>query len=409
MPGRLPEGDPAPTDGALPASALAALSGRPFGFYVHVPFCASRCGYCDFTTYTATELGGTASQATYAEDAIAEVRLARRVLGDVDVPVDTVFFGGGTPTLLRPNALARILTAIKREFGLAPGVEVTTEANPESVDESALAELRAAGFNRISFGMQSAREHVLATLDRVHTPGRAVAVVDEARRGGFDHINLDLIYGTPGETADDWQASLDAAKHAAADHISAYALVIEDGTRMAARVRRGEIEAPDDDVLADRYLVADETLSAAGFGWYEISNWATDTGARCRHNDGYWRGGNWWGVGPGAHSHVGGVRWWNVRHPKPYADALANDASPAAGRETLTPQQRDLERVMLEIRTREGLALDSLDEAARAAARCALDDKLLDASAYDEGRAALTLAGRLLADHVVRELTHGEM
>jgi oxygen-independent coproporphyrinogen-3 oxidase len=375
---------------------------------VHVPFCASRCGYCDFTTYTATELGGTASQATYADDAIAEIRFARTVLGDVDAPVSTVFFGGGTPTLLPPNDLARILASIDTEFGLVDQAEVTTEANPESVDERSLAELRHAGFNRISFGMQSAREHVLATLDRVHAPGRAVAAVADAQRAGFSHVNLDLIYGTPGETADDWRASLDAAVDAGPDHISAYALVVEDGTRMAARVRRGELAAPDDDVLADRYVVADETLGAADFSWYEVSNWATDETARCRHNDGYWRGGDWWGVGPGAHSHVGGVRWWNVRHPSPYADALAAGRSPAAGRETLTPEQRAVERVMLELRTREGLRLDVLTGGAMAAARCAVDDKLLDASAYDSGYAVLTRAGRLLADRIVRDLISEE-
>jgi putative oxygen-independent coproporphyrinogen III oxidase len=404
MPGRLPDGEPAPADGALPASALAELSRRPFGVYVHVPFCASRCGYCDFTTYTATELGGTASQATYADDAIAEVRLARRVLGDVELPVDTVFFGGGTPTLLPPHDLTRILDAIGTEFGLVPDVEVTTEANPESVDQRALSQLRAAGFTRISFGMQSAREHVLATLDRVHTPGRATSAVADAHAAGFRHVNLDLIYGTPGETADDWRASLDAAIETGPDHISAYALVVEEGTRMAARVRRGELAAPDDDVLADRYLVADEALTAAGFHWYEVSNWATDDAARCRHNDGYWRGGNWWGVGPGAHSHVGGVRWWNARHPTPYAEALAANRSPAAGRETLTPEQRNVERVMLELRTREGLALEGLHHSATTAARAAVGDKLLEQTAYDNGRAVRTLRGRLLADRIVRDL-----
>ena len=385
-------------------SALGELGSAPFGIYVHVPFCASRCGYCDFTTYTATELGGTASQATYADDAIAEIRFARRVLGDVDVPVSTVFFGGGTPTLLPPADLGRILAAVKDQFGFAGDVEVTTEANPESVDPGSLAALRAAGFSRISFGMQSAREHVLATLDRVHTPGRAVAAVAEAHAAGFDHVNVDLIYGTPGESNDDWRASLEAAIAAQPDHVSAYALVVEEGTRMAARVGRGEIASPDDDVLADRYLMADEALTCAGFEWYEVSNWATHVDARCRHNDGYWRGGNWWGVGPGAHSHVGGVRWWNVRHPRPYAEALASAQSPAAGRETLTEAQRDVERVMLELRTRDGIALDLLSGAAQPVARRAVDDKLLDASAYDDGRAVLTLHGRLLADRLVRDL-----
>jgi putative oxygen-independent coproporphyrinogen III oxidase len=408
VPGRLPEGDIPPINGALPLSATAGLGRSPLGFYVHVPFCASRCGYCDFTTYTATELGGNASRASYAEDAIKEIRLARRVLGDVNVPVDTVFFGGGTPTLLPANDLRRIVQAIGDEFGLARAVEVTTESNPESVDDAYLSELRAAGFNRISFGMQSAREHVLATLDRVHTPGRALEAVAAAHRAGFTHVNLDLIYGTPGESADDWRASLDVAISAGPDHVSAYALVVEDGTRMAARVRHGEMAAPDDDVLADRYAVADETLTTAGLHWYEVSNWATNVDARCRHNDGYWRGGDWWGIGPGAHSHVGGVRWWNVRHPTAYADALNNDHSPAAGRETLTREQRRDERVMLELRTREGLSLSALSPSAMSIAQRAVDEKLLDVAAYHDARAVLTLAGRLLADRVVRDLVSVE-
>jgi oxygen-independent coproporphyrinogen-3 oxidase len=401
VPGRLPDGDPAPDDGALPSSALEGLGTRPFGVYVHVPFCASRCGYCDFTTYTASELGGGASQAAYAKTAIEEIHFARRVLGDADVRVDTVFFGGGTPTLLPPGDLAAILTAIDDGFGLAAGAEVTTEANPESVDPSSLTALREAGFTRISLGMQSAREHVLARLDRQHTPGRPVEAVAEARAAGFDHVNLDLIYGTPGESADDWRASLDAVVGAGVDHVSAYALVVEDGTPLARRVAHGEMAAPDDDVLADRYLAAEERLVTAGLGWYEVSNWAGDDAGRCRHNEGYWRGGDWWGVGPGAHSHVGGVRWWNVRHPTPYAERLAAGCSPAAGREVLTDEQRRTERVLLEIRTVEGMSLVGLDGdgVERAAA-----DGLLDPAAYDEGRAVLTLRGRLLADAVVRDL-----
>ena len=259
----------------------------------------TRCGYCDFNTYTAVELGPGASRESYAETAIAEIRLARRVLGQTTPPVETVFFGGGTPTLLPPDDLGRILAAIRSEFGLAAGAEVTTEANPESVDRRALERLRAAGLTRISFGMQSVREHVLALLDRTHTPGRPQECVAWAREAGFGHVNLDLIYGTPGESADDWRASVEAAIAAGPDHVSAYALIVEDGTRLAARVRRGELPPPDDDAMADRYLVADELLTAQGFGWYEISNWASDAGGRCRHNLVYWTGGNWWGVGPG--------------------------------------------------------------------------------------------------------------
>lgn len=404
MPSAPPDGLPVPEDGSLPASALAefADASRPFGFYVHVPYCASRCGYCDFNTYTATELGGSASQGSYADDAIAEIRLARRRLGDVDRPVETVFFGGGTPTLLPAEDLARILGAIRDEFGLAAGAEVTTEANPESVDPACLATLLAGGFNRLSFGMQSARKHVLQILDRRHTPGRPEQCVADARAAGFEHVNLDLIYGTPGESDDDWRASLDAVLGARPDHVSAYALIVEDGTRLAGRVRRGELPMPDDDVLADRYLMADEAFSAAGLGWYEVSNWATDAAARCRHNELYWTGADWWGAGPGAHSHVGGVRWWNVRHPAAYAQRLAAGASPAQARELLTAEDRRVERILLELRLAEGVPLSLLAEVGRKAASRAAADGLLEP--LGGGRAVLTLRGRLLADAVVRDL-----
>jgi putative oxygen-independent coproporphyrinogen III oxidase len=402
VPSTLPDGDPVPRDGALPDSAHDGLGGRPFGFYVHVPFCVTRCGYCDFNTYTATELRG-ASRDSYADTAIAEVRMARRVLGDVVLPVRTVFVGGGTPTLLPAADLGRVLEAIGKEFGLAEDAEVTTESNPETVDPAYLAGLREAGFTRVSFGMQSAREHVLAVLDRTHTPGRPQQCVTWAREAGFEHVNLDLIYGTPGESDADWQASLDAVVAAGADHVSAYALIVEDGTRLATRVRRGELAAPDDDAMADRYLAAERTLGGHGLGWYEISNWAASEEARCRHNLLYWTGGDWWGVGPGAHSHVGGTRWWNVKHPAAYASRLAEEATPAYAREVLDDADRRFERIMLELRLAEGCPLDLFEDPS---AVCrAVGDGLLVPEAYEAGRAVLTLRGRLLADAVVRDLT----
>ncbi|MFF2625793.1 radical SAM family heme chaperone HemW [Kitasatospora griseola] len=407
MPSALPDGEPVPSDGSLPAHALDGLGTRPFGFYLHVPYCASRCGYCDFNTYTATELrssGTVASQDTYADNVIAEIRLARRVLGDADLPVQTVFLGGGTPTLLPARDLVRMLAALREEFGLAEGAEVTTEANPESVDPAYLAELREGGYNRISFGMQSARPHVLKILDRHHTPGRPEACVAEARAAGFEHVNLDLIYGTPGESDQDWQASLDAAIGARPDHVSAYSLIVEDGTRLAARVRRGELPMIDDDVHADRYLMAEQALAAAGYSWYEVSNWATTPEGRCRHNELYWTGADWWGAGPGAHSHVGGVRWWNAKHPAAYAQALAEGRTPALGREVLAGEDRRVERILLELRLIEGCPLDLLTATGRKAADRALADGLLEAGPYALGRAALTLRGRLLADAVVRDL-----
>jgi oxygen-independent coproporphyrinogen-3 oxidase len=370
-----------------------------------VPFCRTRCGYCDFNTYTATELGPGASRDSYAGLAIAEVRLARRVLGVTSLPVTSVFFGGGTPTLLPPAALAGILRAIDREFGLAGDAEVTVEANPETVDERVLAALRASGMTRVSLGMQSAVPHVLDVLDRVHEPGRPAQCARWARAAGFAHVSLDLIYGTPGESDADWRESLAAALAAGPGHISAYALIVEEGTALAARVGRGEVAAPDDDVMADRYLIADEALGARGLAWYEISNWAACDAARCRHNLLYWTGGDWWGIGPGAHSHVGGTRWWNVKHPAAYAARITAGRSPAQAREILTAPQRHLERILLLTRLADGCPVAELEPAGRRAAADAVARGLAAQAAYASGQVVLTRRGRLLADAVVRELT----
>jgi putative oxygen-independent coproporphyrinogen III oxidase len=405
MAGHPPDGEPAPADASLPEAAVARLGGAPFGVYVHVPFCLTRCGYCDFNTYTATELGSGASRESYAALAIGEIKLAAKVLAGRTGPVQTVFFGGGTPTLLPPGDLIAILRAIDAELGLARDAEVTTEANPETVDEPVLAELRAGGFTRISLGMQSAVPHVLAVLDRVHQPGRPERCVAWARSAGFGQVSLDLIYGTPGETDADWETSLDRALAAGPDHISAYSLIVEEGTRLAARIRRGELPMPDDDVLADRYLIADERLGAAGLRWYEVSNWAANDEARCRHNELYWTGGDWWGIGPGAHSHVGGTRWWNVRHPAAYAQRISAGVSPAQAREVLTDGERATERIMLASRLAAGCPVAYLTPAGRAAARTAVEDGLASRVALAQGAVRLTQRGRLLADAVIRNLT----
>jgi putative oxygen-independent coproporphyrinogen III oxidase len=408
MPGQPPAGDPVPEDGSLPPQARQMMRHGQLGVYVHVPFCRTRCGYCDFNTYTAAELGSGASRETYAALAVAEIRLAGRVLAGQDGsagPVQTVFFGGGTPTLLPPADLAAILSAIDAELGLAPGAEVTAEANPETVDQRVLEQLRDSGFTRISLGMQSAVPHVLSVLDRVHQPGRPEQCVAWARAAGFEHVSLDLIYGTPGETDADWARSLDSALSAGPDHISAYALIVEDGTRLAARIRRGELPAPDDDVLADRYLAADARLSQAGLRWYEVSNWAASEAGRCRHNELYWTGGNWWGVGPGAHSHVGGTRWWNVRHPAAYAQRITAGISPGQAREILTPAEQAMERIMLTTRLSGGCPVTDLEPAGRQAAAVAVADGLAEPDALAAGRVVLTTRGRLLADAVIRDLT----
>ncbi len=410
MPSALPPGEPAPSDGTLPEAPLAGLGSGPFGLYIHVPYCAVRCGYCDFNTYLASEVGTGGDPQSWLDAARAEIRLASRVLGD-DIlakevpPLDTIFFGGGTPTLVAPSALAALVADARSAFGLKETAEVTTEANPESVTPESLGELRAAGINRISFGMQSAAPHVLAALDRRHTPGRVTEAVGWARAAGFEQVSVDLIYGAPGERDEDWKASVEAAIALAPDHVSAYALVVEEGTKLARQVRRGEVQAPDDDVLAGRYEVADALLAAAGYDWYEVSNWSRP-GAECRHNLGYWRDGSWWGIGPGAHSFVGdpesGVRWWNVRQPAAYAAKLTSGQSPAAGREQLSAAERRFERLMLEVRLRAGMAADLLAGSERRRAQELVSEGLL-VEAGD--RLVLTLRGRLLADLVVRQLT----
>ncbi|SFS16627.1 coproporphyrinogen III oxidase, anaerobic [Agrococcus baldri] len=398
--GRLPEGEPAPADGALPAGTAADA---PFGAYIHVPFCSVRCGYCDFNTYTADELRG-ATRAGYPGDVAKEIALARTVLGELGPlrPMQTVFFGGGTPTLLPAGDLVAMLEGVTDAFGLAEGAEVTTEANPDSIDAEGLRRLKAGGVTRVSFGMQSAVPHVLAALDRTHDPARVPQVVDWARDAGLE-VSLDLIYGAPGESQGDWQRSLDAVVAMEPDHVSAYALIVEEGTALARRIRRGELAAPDDDLQAAMYEAADATLADAGYTWYEISNWAR--GERvARHNLAYWRGHDWWGFGPGAHSHVGGVRWWNVKHPAAYRDRLLAGASPALAREVLDDETRRVERVLLESRIAEGLAIDVLEPEGRLAVAGLVADGLVDGRAALAGRVIPTLRGRLLADAVVRRL-----
>ena len=405
MPSALPQGEPAPPSGQLPQYALRTLGSGPFGVYVHVPFCTVRCGYCDFNTYTLTELGvDGASVGTYADAALLELELATRVLAPTAPAVKTVFFGGGTPTMLAASDLVKVLDGIRTGFGLADGAEVTTEANPDSVTSASLHALAAGGFNRVSIGMQSAVPHVLATLERTHDPVNVAKAVEAAKAAGLK-VSVDLIYGTPGESLLDWRTSLDAAIDLEPDHISAYALVVEEGTRLGAQVRRGQVPAPEDDDEADKYELADQTLGAAGFGWYEVSNWARTEADRCRHNEGYWADGDWWGVGPGAHSHVGGVRWWNVKHPNAFAARLNSGLSPAAGRELLTDEQFYDERVLLGVRLVDGLPIDDLRPEGVSAVAGLIAAGLVDGpSALRPRRVVLTRRGRLLADTVVRRL-----
>ncbi len=370
--------------------------GRPFGIYIHVPFCSVRCGYCDFNTYTAAELGEGATRASYADTAVREIERAASVVGRR--PVETVFFGGGTPTQLPAADLVRLLGEVDDRIGLTPDAEVTTEANPDSVGPEVLSVLREGGFNRISFGVQSAVPHVLATLERTHDPANVERAVRWAREAGFDQVSVDLIYGTPGESVADWRTSVEHALSLAPNHISAYALIVEQGTAFARKVTRGEIVMPDDDETADKYLLADDLFTAAGLGWYELSNWAVDEAARCRHNELYWTGGQWWGVGPGAHSYLDRRRWWNVKHPAAYAQRLSTGQSPEADGEVIDDATAHVERVMLETRLRSGLDLTGIDQV-RVDATVARG-----LATVEDHHLVLTREGRLLADAVIRDL-----
>ena len=385
----LPDGDPAPPDGALPEGLDWE---RPLRAYLHVPFCTVRCGYCDFNTYTAAELGGFGTQ-SYLRAVHSEIDLAAAVCEQR--PLASVFIGGGTPSLLDPADLAAMLSHLARGFGLQPGVEVTMEANPEDVTAKALDGWLAAGVTRLSLGMQNADPHALAILQRQHTPGSAVAEAQLARTRGFEHISLDLIYGVPGQSNESWRRTVLAAVSAQPDHISAYALGVEQGTALFRQVSRGEVAAPDPDVTAEQYDITDEVLAGHGFHWYEISNWARP-GGQCEHNLGYWRNDNWWGFGPGAHSHVDGVRWWNVKRPATYQSMLAAGHSPAAARETVDEPGRRLEQIMLQVRLEQGVPAD-LPGTQRL-----LDQGLLENA--DGARLRLTRKGRMLADAVVRVL-----
>nr|WP_250648903.1 MULTISPECIES: radical SAM family heme chaperone HemW [unclassified Actinomyces] len=409
-----------PGQGDLPHQVLAPApdgAPRPFSVYLHVPYCRVRCGYCDFNTYTNLDMGGGASASDYVSTLAGELRLARAAMDRAGLEprrASTLFLGGGTPTMLPAADLARMVALVRETWGLAEDAEVTTEANPETVDERYLAALAEAGFTRVSFGMQSAVPHVLAVLERTHRPERVPLVVDWARRAGLS-TSLDLIYGTPGESLEDWARSLDAALETGPDHVSAYALVIEEGTRMWAQVRRGELPMPEDDDEATKYEMADAALAAAGYEWYEISNWARP-GRECRHNEAYWRDWDWYGAGPGAHSHFGDVRMWDVKAPVPWAAQVAAGRLPVAGHEVVDASARELERVMLGIRMREGLALAGLARPGEAATADGtprrlvpvvaqmVAEGLLEPAAALRARAVLTLRGKLMADTVTRKL-----
>ena len=375
-------------------SSLATLHA-----YVHVPFCRVRCGYCDFNTYTATELQGF-SQSDFVNQFAKELEISKRVLG-TDRELESIFFGGGTPTQLPASDLVDVLALLRDSFGIAKNAEVTTEANPDNVDGQYLEALREGGFNRISFGMQSAVPEVLETLERTHTPANVPKSLRLAKELEFQ-TSVDLIYGAPKETMDEWKRSVDAAIELETDHISAYALIVEEGTKLARQIKRGELPEPDEDLQAAKYEWADAQFASAGLNWYELSNWSRSPETESKHNVAYWVGNDWWGYGPGAHSHLAGERWWNVKHPSAYAGKLTEGLSPEAERETLTAEQKFEERVLLESRLASGLDLSLIQN--KEAVASLIADGLIDPKSAIGGKLILTLQGRLLADLVVRRL-----
>jgi putative oxygen-independent coproporphyrinogen III oxidase len=379
---------------------------EPLSFYIHIPYCVRRCGYCDFNTYTPAELQVsedlTKISNNHIDLLIAEVDQARASV-KTTAPIPTIFFGGGTPTLMEPSDLKRVLQHLEDKFGFAPDIEITIEANPDTVSREKLAALREIGINRISFGMQSGVDHVLKVLDRTHNPANVSKATNWAKEVGFDEISVDLIYGAPGESIEDWQKTIQTALALPITHISAYALIVEAGTKLAGQVKRGEVVIPEDDQTADKYLIADESFTKAGFTWYELSNWSK-AGSECRHNIAYWVGANWWGLGPGAHSHVDGVRFWNVKHPAAYQDRLTTGAEPIQEREILTEEQMASERLMLEIRLKSGIAKSSLAAEQIDALESFRIGGALDPVMWAAQRVALTQSGRLIADRIVREI-----
>jgi oxygen-independent coproporphyrinogen-3 oxidase len=396
MANKQPEGESAPIDGALPLDRLEDLHSKPFSIYLHVPYCASRCGYCDFNTYTFSELGENHSL-KWLDGVKQEIALAKKVLENPP-RISTIFVGGGTPTLLDAEDLVAAIAELQRVFGFESNIEITTEANPDSVDLEKLKALRNGGFNRISFGMQSAVPSVLKVLERTHNPENVAKAVSMARAAGFDQINLDLIYGTPGETIADLQTSIDAVLELEVDHVSAYALIVEEGTRLARSISKQEISQPDDDDMADKYLMLDKALSNQGLNWYEVSNWAKPN-SECQHNIHYWMSSNWWGIGPGAHSHINGVRWWNEKLPRVWSQRLAEKESPANAREILNIETQNIEEIMLKLRLAVGMPMSKLNsEITNQQIKAGL-------ATIQNENLVLTLQGRLLADRVIDSLT----
>lgn len=388
--------------GNLKPELVEAEAGRPFALYVHVPFCTTRCGYCDFNTYTA-QFGDGADTATYANSVVKEIDLSQRVLDQVGLggrAASSIFFGGGTPSLLAPQAIDTMLGRIRDTHGIGPDAEVTLEANPEDVTDEKVRAWKDSGVTRVSMGMQSASPRILKVLDRQHRPETVPVALARLKEAGLQ-TSLDLIYGTPTETLREWEQSVQAVIDLDPGHVSAYSLIVEEGTKMAAQIARGTLPETDPDLDAEKYVFVSDALGDAGYSWYEISNFAKTDQLRSKHNLAYWRDWDWWGFGPGAHSHIGKMRWWNVKHPLAYAGRLNANTSPGFQGEFLTQDERRTEAVMLGIRTREGL---SATVASPSTTKRLVEEALVGPEALQRGRLVLTQKGRLLADYVTRLL-----
>ncbi|MGS2663866.1 radical SAM family heme chaperone HemW [Corynebacterium glucuronolyticum] len=372
-----------------------------FGLYIHVPYCTVRCGYCDFNTYV---LGSDDALPAYHEALEKELELATAQLEATGgMPADgvsTIFVGGGTPSVLGGQGLARILDAVSHTLKIAPGAEVTTEANPESTSPEFFSTIRSAGFTRVSLGMQSASPHVLRVLERQHSPQRALDAAREAIDAGFEHVNLDLIYATPGETDDDLRRSVKLALSTGIDHLSAYSLIVEEGTALNRKVQHGELPMPSEEIMADRYEIISHMAEEAGLSWYEVSNFAKP-GGECLHNMGYWRSEPWWGAGPGAHSFVGKHRWMNEKLPARYAERLGRGELPVRSEETLTDEDRYVEEVMLRLRLSEGIRRAAVHDNGQVQI-----DRYIAAGLLEEsgGQVRVTREGRLHADGIAADI-----
>ena len=390
-------GELAPLDGNLDIEFNNLLN-KPFSVYIHVPYCKKRCGYCDFNTYTPNELDVNDQIDSWAEATVKEIKLAKKVLKEYLV-IDTIFFGGGTPSLIGNNELSYVLNTLKENFYFANDLEITLEANPDDINDEKIEIWQENDINRISIGMQSSSKKVLQILDRTHDQLNIEKSAKLLRKHGFSNFSFDLIYGTPGESLEEWQESLEFALSLNPTHLSAYSLVIEPGTKMGNDLKTNKIQKVNDDLVADKYLLADEILENHGFKWYEISNWSSNN-LKSRHNLNYWKNNNWWGFGPGAHSHIEGNRWWNLKLPNQWRERLENNYSPAKAREILTSEQKLSENIMLSLRLNSGL--DSKQFSSEI-----INDLIKDGLIYlNERNLVLTKRGRLLADQVFLQLSN---